>query len=159
MFSILVIGCLDVQKNEQPDPFLGEQKMATIITDIVLLDGMKTSSFRSFSELNLKPDEYIYEKHDIDSTQLAKHMAYFADHPEEYLALLEIVRTNLEERTAQLDSLVKQRAINIDPDSIVKRESLDSISGVAPVSQLKVQSLDSLRKVRTKTLQESDTLN
>lgn len=156
---LAMAGCLELTVNDRPAPFLGEDKMAAIVTDIVLLDGMKTSSYRSFQNLNLKPNDYIYRKHDTDSTQLAAHMAYYADHPTEYLELLEVVRANLENRSDQLDSIVKQKAIGeSDSDSTTEvNDTLPKSPLLKPPGSLRVQLLDSMRRIRAERMQAADT--
>ena len=123
---ITLISCQDIEKPQKPDAFIPEEKMIDILYDISIIRSLKTYSINEMRMLDIKPESYIYDKYDIDSTQLAENISYYAIDFNKYAALWEKVRVRLaeehadvEERISKSDS-IKMEEIKTNRDSIMK---------------------------------------
>ncbi|PQJ31180.1 hypothetical protein BST92_04240 [Nonlabens arenilitoris] len=121
---ILLIGaCSGIKKSPKPDPFFNTEKMASIMTDVYLIEGSMTSNRKSFVDLGIVPDQYVYQKHGIDSISYKSNFNYYADRVEDFIEVLELVDKNLQvikdsvterqnrlnEKPTQLDSISKNK--------------------------------------------------
>ncbi|PHR88047.1 MAG: hypothetical protein COA80_18345 [Leeuwenhoekiella sp.] len=123
-----ILSCTNVERPEKPDAFIDENKMIDILYDISIIRSLKTYNINEMRTLDIRPESYIYEKYDIDSTQLAENISYYAVDFNEYAELWEKVRERLaakqeevEAEIAKGDSLQRVKSKPI-PDSLKSRE-------------------------------------
>ncbi len=96
ILSIIILSsCSGIKKTPEPDPFFDTEKMAAIMTDVYLVEGSMTANRKSFVDLGVVPDEYIYEKHGIDSISFKQNFHYYADRVENFLEVFDIVDAKL----------------------------------------------------------------
>lgn len=126
---IVVLGaCSGVQRTPQPDPFFDKEKMASVMTDVYLVEGAMTANRSSFINLGLVPNAYIYNKHGIDSISFKNNFNYYSDRLEEFIEVLDIVDENL---------MIVRDSINNRQDHLKPKEvQLDSAATVRKVRQL-----------------------
>ncbi|EAS20371.1 hypothetical protein BBFL7_01256 [Flavobacteria bacterium BBFL7] len=118
---VTIIGaCSGIERTPKPDPFFDTEKMASIMTDVYLIEGSMTSNRKSFVDLGVVPDQYIYSKHGIDSISFKNNFNYYADRVEEYIEVLELV----EKRLLVVKDSVTLRQSNSKKDI----QKIDSIS-------------------------------
>ncbi|MBF4986019.1 DUF4296 domain-containing protein [Nonlabens mediterrranea] len=118
---VITIGaCSGIERTPKPDPFFDTEKMASIMTDVYLIEGSMTSNRKSFVDLGVVPDQYIYSKHGIDSISFKNNFNYYADRVEEYIEVLELV----EKRLLVVKDSVTLRQSNSKKDI----QKIDSIS-------------------------------
>lgn len=72
---------------EKPDNLIPEEKMANVLYDLYLIEGMRQSNPATFQELGVEPSAYVYKKYKIDSLQLVRSNHWYADDTERYQAL------------------------------------------------------------------------
>ena len=59
-FCVLISSCSGIKKSPQPDVFLDTKKMAAVMTDIYLIEGSMTANRKSFVDLGVVPEMYVY---------------------------------------------------------------------------------------------------
>ena len=111
----LVLGCQEVDLPPAPPDLIAQDKMVAIMTDIAILNAAKGYNKRQFEQTGIVPEQYLYDRHGIDSTQLRSSSDYYTARVDLYNEILLQVEHNImkmgEEINAQLDDLQKE-----DPD-------------------------------------------
>ncbi len=126
---LLLASCADLDTVSKPDPFYGDDKMASIFVDLYLMESSMTSNRGMFASLKTLPDDFIYSKYETDSTTFAQNLAYYTDDGPAYKSLLEIVEQRikvLKDTVAARQKLKAQKTkraplsndvlLEIDPD-------------------------------------------
>ena len=72
IFLILILGCT----SDAPENLISEQKMESIIFDIMILNASYNYDLKI--DNNLLSDELIYKKYDIDSLQFYESELYYS---------------------------------------------------------------------------------
>ena len=75
IFLILILGCT----SDAPENLIGEEKMESIIFDIMILNASYNYDLKI--DNNLLSDELIYKKYDIDSLQFYESELYYSRNP------------------------------------------------------------------------------
>lgn len=108
---------------DKPENLIPEDKMATILYDISLLNAGKIINESILNEYDIEPMGYIYTKYGIDSVQFVKSDTYYASIPTVYEAIYTKVKDRLEkdeqffedERQQKQDSLMEAKE-KLNPD-------------------------------------------
>ena len=124
IFVLLFISCQNVEKVKEPENLIPEAKMAEVLTDLSILNSAKNYNKRILEETGLKPAEYLYEKHGIDSLQLAQSNEYYAKNYDRLESIYKRVRVNLEKMQVDLEKLLEEETRIKDSIKVA-----DSISG------------------------------
>lgn len=124
IFALFLVSCQNVEKVKEPENLISEAKMAKVLTDLSILNSAKNFNKRILEETGLKPDEYFYEKHEIDSLQLAQSNEYYAKNYNKLESIYQRVKMNLEKMQVDFEK-VQEEETRIK-DSI---KFADSISG------------------------------
>lgn len=95
IFLGLLISCNE-KVVEKPVNLIPQDKMATILYDVALLNAGKIINESTLNEYDIQPMAYIYTKYGIDSVQFVKSDTYYASMPTEYEAIYTKVRDRLE---------------------------------------------------------------
>ncbi len=130
--AFLFFSCQDIEKIEKPENLIPEQKMAEVLTDLSILNSAKNYNRKLLEETGLKPDEYLYTKHNIDSAQLSQSTRYYASDQNSLEAIYKTVRSNLEKLQREIeikkekedklkDSIAKTTGDSLTQDSILLR--------------------------------------
>lgn len=98
IFLILigVFSCTDLADNRPPDDLIPPEKMSQVMLDIILMKNIKRESSYIPEKKNLLVAEYLYEKHGIDSAQLASSQFYYAKNPKKYIPIFKEVQAQLQ---------------------------------------------------------------
>ncbi|SDR79286.1 protein of unknown function [Christiangramia echinicola] len=149
VFLLLIFvsfSCQDLKTTEKPEDLIPEEKMVDVLTEMALLHAARNYNKQKLEETGIKPDEYIYEKYDIDSLQFEKSNNYYAEQYSDYERIYDSVKVRLQIMKSRLDSL---RDIEIKIEDSIKLSRKDSlkIKDSLEVDSLKVDSLkiDSLK--------------
>ncbi len=124
IFVLLFVSCQNVEKVKEPENLIPEAKMAEVLTDLSILNSAKNYNKRILEETGLKPAEYLYEKHGIDSLQLAQSNEYYAKNYDRLESIYKRVRVNLEKMQVDLEKLLEEETRIKDSIKVA-----DSISG------------------------------
>jgi len=140
-FVLLLVSCYGIKKPKKPKNLIAKDKMVNIIIDMSLFNSAKGVNKRALENKGINLEQFIYEKHNIDSLQFATSNKYYAYNVEEYEAIYDRVNDSLtqlkDEYTVKENKIkrTKQRK-----DSIRKVKTRDSIfkdkKGVKPSEKL-----------------------
>lgn len=126
LFSGILLFSCGEKVIEKPERLIPQEKMVAILHDLAILNSTKSSFSHIMEDKGIKIMEFLYQKHEIDSTQFSHSDLYYASVPLEYQAIYEKVEARLETRRATLEKTTKRRNDSIreaqkkKTDSIVK---------------------------------------
>ena len=124
IFALLLVSCQNVEKIKAPENLIPETKMAEVLTDLSILNSARNYNKRILEETGLKPSEYLYEKHGIDSLQLAQSNEYYAKNYDRLESIYKKVKVNLEKMQGDLEKMQEEETRIKDSIKLA-----DSISG------------------------------
>lgn len=78
-FVLFFSACQEVNDAEKPDDFIEKEKMIDILFDLSKLEASKNYSQREFNNREVDIKELVYQKHQVDSAQVAENMAFYAE--------------------------------------------------------------------------------
>lgn len=116
--------------------------MVEVLTEMSLLQGARSYNRQELERRGIDPDEYLWQKFDIDSAQFSKSSDYYAANYKIYQRIYEKVKDTLEGLKAKFDSIKEQEELVRDSIRKVQRERRDSINEVR-----RSQGLDSLESI------------
>lgn len=148
IFYILILvisfsSCQTVERSEKPDNLIEEEKMVEVLTEVSLLNSARNFNKRLFENTGITPEEYIYEKFDIDSLQLERSNNYYAENYDRYEEIYAEVKENLEKMKVKLDSIRDEETRVRDSITAAERER-DSIRGDTLETEKDTLKVDSL---------------
>lgn len=76
---------------EKPDNLIEKEVMVDILYDLALIQSAETNNPSAFSQNEIKVNELIYKKYDIDSATFAQSNRYYASDPHNYQKLFKQV--------------------------------------------------------------------
>lgn len=101
LFSFL-FSCREGSDDTQPANLLSEEKMAEVLTDIRLLEGVYAGDFQRVDTSEYAIGAYyeqLFTKHQLSRTSFVESYTYFAHHPEKMLRIETEVSRKLESMT------------------------------------------------------------
>ncbi|MDT0690712.1 DUF4296 domain-containing protein [Salegentibacter sp. F188] len=145
LFLVIIVssGCRNIEQTEKPDDLIAEEKMVDVLTELAILQSARNVNKRILEDAGIKPYQYIYEKHNIDSLQLERSNAYYTENLSTYEGIFERVRDRLQGIKEVRDSIQKEEERMQDSIS-----ELDSIVEPDSVSTGSIREQDFLRGVR-----------
>ncbi|MCJ7757357.1 MAG: DUF4296 domain-containing protein, partial [Gillisia sp.] len=96
IFAVLLVSCQNVEEIKKPDSLIPEQKMVKVLTDLAILYSAKNYNKKILEETGLPLKTYLYEKHQIDSLQLAQSTEYYAKNYTQFKKIYNQVKLNLD---------------------------------------------------------------
>ncbi|MDT0643432.1 DUF4296 domain-containing protein [Zunongwangia sp. F363] len=125
---LLFCACQNVERTERPEDLIAENKMVDVLTELAILQSARNLNRNVLEEAGIHPEEYIYEKYDIDSLQFQNSNDYYSENFVQYERIYEQVRDRLEAIKRVRDS-IQEEEVRIE-DSIARLDSIsrDSIS-------------------------------
>ena len=120
---LALFGCHEsIESPAKPDNLIPEDKMVDIMYDVFLLNSAKGVN-KKLLELNgIYPENYVFEKYGIDSTQFANSNNYYAYDTKTYESILERIkeRINVEKKKYEAVEKVEEETRMKRADSIKK---------------------------------------
>jgi len=149
LFVLLCISCKNntLEKPKKPANLISEKEMINILYDISIISAAKGVNKKLLEENGVNPEEYIYNKHKIDSLQFALSSEYYAYNIKTYEEIFNRVKLKLEEDQARFDSIVKYKKTFKDSIAKTNRGKLDSL-----------KKLDLIKNMEKKELQPSKSI-
>lgn len=130
-FALLLVSCYDIKKPKKPDNLIAKDKMVSILIDMSMFNSAKGINRRTLENKGINLEQFIYEKHEIDSLQFATSNNYYAYNIEEYEAIYDYVKDSLTQLKVEYTTKEKKRKIRKKKsDSIRREQNRDSIFGV-----------------------------
>jgi len=91
----MLFSCTKFGDNRPPDNLIPPEQMSDIVVDIILMKNIKRNDYAIKEKKNLLVPEYLYEKHGIDSLQLATSQSYYAKNPKKYVPIFKLLENHL----------------------------------------------------------------
>ena len=107
LLFLIVVGCAE-KVVEPPADVIPREKMITILYDLALLNATNSSFRNVMQKQNKQMMELLYERHNIDSLQLAQSDLYYASKPLEYEYIYEQIESRLKKKQKSLEDAKKQ---------------------------------------------------
>jgi len=103
----VVVGCNSnrIEKPKKPKNLIKKQDMVSIIYDMSILTASKGVNKKLLEENGILPENFVYEKHGIDSVQFALSNEYYAYNLDAYEEIFNDVKKRLAEEKIILDSI------------------------------------------------------
>lgn len=112
MYMILFLSCKsDLVK--KPNYLIDSKKMELIMQDIMLMKTISRNYKNNIQEKNWLGDKYIFEKFDVDSSQLSNSLEYYAKSPKIYLEIYNNILLKMETLMDSIDVLAKEEVMKI----------------------------------------------
>jgi len=86
--ALLILGCNYVEKPIKPDNLISQDKMVDILYDVYILTSAKGTTKLILEDNGIYPEDYVFEKHKIDSLQFALSNEYYGFRVEEYESII-----------------------------------------------------------------------
>lgn len=99
------LSCQDIEETPKPENLIPEDKMVEILVDLAKVDAAFSISTEEYKKRGVVGRELILEKHDIDSVQLVKSNAYYAEDFKANQRIYEAVQTRLQRENDSLREL------------------------------------------------------
>ena len=127
--TCLILACKDnkIDRPSEPDDLLSKDKMVEILYDMALLSAAKGVNKRIIENKGINPEEYVYNKHGIDSAQFARSNEYYAYDIRTYQALYDRVRLRLNSDKEEFNKVIQADKTVKDSLSERNRKRRDSI--------------------------------
>lgn len=137
---LTLVSCQDLKKTEKPDDLIPEEKMIEVLTELSLVNAARNYNKQKLESTGVKPEEYIYEKFDIDSLQFERSNGYYTEKYDQYERIYDSVKVRLQIIKTRLDSI---RDIEIKMEDSIKLARKDSLKAIDSlnVDSLKIDSL------------------
>lgn len=137
---MLSVSCQDLKKTEKPEDLIPEDKMIDVLTEMSLMYAARNYNKQKLENTGIKPDEYIYERFDIDSLQFERSNNYYAEQYNQYERMYDSVKLRIQALKTRLDSI---REVEVKIEDSIKKAKKDSIKAVdsVDVDSIKVDSL------------------
>ncbi len=108
LLALVVVSCVE-KLIEKPDNLIPRDKMIAILKDMAILNAGKATktNIRILKENGIEPTQYLFEKHDIDSTVFVESDRYYASIPLEYVSMYEEIEALLTKEKKLMDEAKK----------------------------------------------------
>ncbi len=108
LIFLVILSCKNntVDRPKKPKNLIKKEVMASIIYDMSIFTAAKGVNKKLIEANGILPEEYVYKKYNIDSTQFALSNEYYAYNIEDYEDIYSKVQTKLKNEKRVLDSLV-----------------------------------------------------
>lgn len=144
--SISLFSCNKVNKPPKPENLISKDKMVSILVDLTVFNSAKGTNRIILENNGVTIQEYIYEKHKIDSIQFKESNDYYAYDLNTYTAIYDRVQDSLEvlkqvyieERDSKKEEKQKRDSLKIEQkrrmipknfnDSIIPKKPKQKIS-------------------------------
>ena len=127
---LLIVSCGGEGKKrvKKPDGLIKKDKMVDIIYDMSLVSAAKGVNRKLMEQQGVHPDQYVYEKHGIDSVQFAQSNEYYAFDLDAYEEIYKKVKTKLEKDKEHYSVVVQIEDKERDSINRERRKTRDSLS-------------------------------
>lgn len=102
------LGCRSSGKPEKPDNLIPKEKMVDILYDVFVLNAAKGANKIILENNGIYPENYVFEKYDIDSLQFAESNAYYGFYVEDYEAIIADVDQRIKRDKLRYEKLVEE---------------------------------------------------
>ena len=97
LLSFLLLSCQHIKENKKPENLISKDTMSLVLTDFALFNSANNYNRRLLEETGLNPEEYLFNKYNIDSSQFRLSTEYYAKNYDDYQQIYKKVKSNLED--------------------------------------------------------------
>ncbi|QLE01063.1 DUF4296 domain-containing protein [Galbibacter sp. BG1] len=110
LISCLLLGLMACNEDtvEKPENLIPKKTMVDIYYDISMLNAAKATTVDKLEDYEIDPQDFLFEKYNIDSTQLSKSSIYYTSNPALQIEMFNEVEQRLQKFKDTLDSRVKK---------------------------------------------------
>lgn len=132
--TLVIYACKD-NVVKKPDRLLSEAEMTEILYDLSILGAIQSNYPAKLKGLGIDGFDYIYDKYNIDSLQLAQNNVYYATDVKKYKRMIGVVQERLTHNKTEIDSsLIKKKPkkeLKIKIDTVLEpKKSKQVVEGV-----------------------------
>ncbi len=84
----MIFACTEYGDNKPPKNLIPAEQMSEITLDIILMKNIKRNVSNDQGVKKFRIDQYLFDKYQIDSLQLASSQAYYSKNPKIYLPIV-----------------------------------------------------------------------
>lgn len=128
----LLAACQDVQRMKKPKDLIPRDKMVDVLVEVSLLQAARNYNKGMLEEKGINPENYIWEKYDIDSLQFAQSSQYYAENYRQYEQIYSRAKEQLEGYRVHYDSLEQ-----------IRREQRDSLRNIGEDTPIELKEMES----------------
>jgi galactokinase/mevalonate kinase-like predicted kinase len=158
---LIIVSCGGEGKKriKKPDNLITKDKMVDVIYDMSLVSAAKGVNRKLMEQQGVHPDQYVYEKHGIDSLQFAESNEYYAFDLDAYDEIYKKVKAKLEKDKMYYTELVQKEDSQRDSINKERRKMRDSLKEQRVLGEIKVKdkvllgrikNVDSLKRSRNR---------
>lgn len=125
LFVFLVISCKNntIEKPKKPSNLIAKDKMVEIIYDISLFTAAKSVNKYPIESAGILPENYIYNKYNIDSLQFALSNEFYAYNLKTYEDIYNSVKIKLEKDKNHFNAIIEaEKKVKDSINKKVRRE-------------------------------------
>lgn len=116
LFAVFSCGNNAVEK---PEKLIDKDVMVDVLYDLTVIQSAQNYNPGTFSKNDIKVNEIIYKKHNIDSVSFAQSNRYYAADPHQYQKLFKKVTEKIEAKKKELnDKALKETGKPIAPSDM-----------------------------------------
>lgn len=130
---VLLAACQDVQRMEKPKDLIPTDKMVDVLVEVSLLQAARNYNKSMLEDKGIDPQNYIWEKYDIDSLQFAQSSQYYAENYRQYEQIYSRAKEQLEGYRVHYDSLEQ-----------IRREERDSLRNKVEDNSVELEKMETL---------------
>ena len=143
-----IIGCNSIDKPKKPENLISQDKMVDVLYDVFILTSAKGTSKGILEDHGIYPENYVFEKHKIDSLQFALSNEYYGFHVEDYESILARVEERFNKDKAKFEA-------DIAAEGKEKKRKKDSIKKLSDSLNPKSRLLKETKKLDYKDYPKS----
>ncbi len=143
---VLLLGCNSSDKPSKPDGLISKEKMSDILYDVFLLNAAKGINKKVLERNGISPQEYVYEKHNIDSLQFALSNNYYSYDAKTYEAIMTKVKDKIEAERIVVDALIEKEKKTRDSLDKKVKDSLSKINNNLRITDSLIKKIRAIPK-------------
>ena len=124
ILSFLLLSCQNIKENKKPKNLIPQDTMVMVLTDLALFNSARNYNRRILEETGIHPEDYLFTKYNIDSTQFRLSTEYYAKNYDDYQQIYKKVKGNLEglkDKYQKLeDEQAKQEKIKLEREYMAR---------------------------------------
>lgn len=131
--ALMLTACYKYNAPKKPKNLIPKDKMANILIDLRLIQSVSGINKKVLDSHHVKPAQYVYKKHDVDSLQFALSNDYYAFHIADYDEIYTIMKDSI--------GVLKQKYKDLIDEEAKAKKKADSIKNV----EKKLKQLEALK--------------
>jgi len=145
----LVFSCNNTlnQNNKPPENLISKEKMVDIIYDMTLINVAKGVNKSILENNGIIPEQYLFNKHSIDSTLFARSNEYYSNDLKTYQMIYDNVKIKLEKNKNIISDsidILKQISGELSK-KLIKESKINKIL----IDTIKIDSISKIKLINT----------